>query len=182
MQEVSRGRSTSALRRRKGQIQLEKLNPNYISGFIDGEGSFSVSFGRHKTLKRKIEIRIEFAIELRKDDEEILHRIKETIGCGRIYDCSYDRYGWYPHAKYKIGSIREMKKFLLPFLRRYPLQAKKAKVFELFSEIVEITAKKDHLKDKGFKRIFYLRNKIRKFGKKHNWKPPGYGKTVRPVV
>lgn len=75
-----------------------------------------------------------------------------------------------------------MKKFLLPFLRRYPLQAKKAKVFKLFAEIVEIAFKKGHLKDRGFKRILYLRNKIRKFGKKHNWKPPEYGKTVRSVV
>lgn len=52
----------------KEQIQADKLNPFYIAGFIDGEGSFSVSLGRHKTLKRGIEIRPEFEIELRADD------------------------------------------------------------------------------------------------------------------
>ena len=53
MREVSRVRSTNrtdarfnpglALPIGKEQIQRKKLNPNYVAGFIDGEGSFSVS-------------------------------------------------------------------------------------------------------------------------------------------
>jgi len=72
----------------KEQIQREKLNPHYVAGFIDGEGCFSVSIGRHGTLKRGFEVRPEFEIELRKDDQEILERIAITIGTGRIYDLS----------------------------------------------------------------------------------------------
>ena len=107
MQEVSRVYSTKNKDKRinpkltlpfgKEQIQREKLDPNYVCGFIDGEGSFSISIGKHKTLKRGFEVRPEFEIELRKDDQEILERILITIGVGRIYDCQYDRYGWYPH-------------------------------------------------------------------------------------
>ena len=114
-QEVSRVRSTrreklwaAKDRRRnfklqkpygKEQIQKEKLNPHYVVGFIDGEGSFSISIGKHKTLKRGYEVRPEFEIEVRKDDQEILERILITIGAGRIYDLSYEGYGWFPHAK-----------------------------------------------------------------------------------
>src|SRR6185369_15362217 len=97
MQEVSRVRSTEYRDLRlnpklflpfgKEQIQRKKLNPHYVSGFIDGEGSFSISIGKHKTLKRGFEVRPEFEIELRKDDQEILERICITIGIGRIYDC-----------------------------------------------------------------------------------------------
>lgn len=57
---------------RKGQIQREKLHPRYVVGFIDGEGSFSVSINKHKTLKSGIEVKAEFEIELRADDREIL--------------------------------------------------------------------------------------------------------------
>ncbi len=176
MQEVSRVRSTKKADGRlnpklklpfgKERIQREKLNPHYVSGFIDGEGSFSVSIGRHKTLRRGFEIRPEFEIEIRKDDQEILERILITIGIGRIYDCSYDRYGWYPHAKYKITSIWDMNEYLFPFLDRYPLQAKKAKVYKLFKEIVMMVCSKEHLGDKGFKKIVKLRDKIRSMGKK----------------
>ncbi|MFH0906963.1 MAG: LAGLIDADG family homing endonuclease [bacterium] len=150
----------------KEQIHQKKLHPQYISGFIDAEGSFSVSLGRNRTLRRGIEVRPEFEIELRADDQEILERLLITIGCGRIYDCSYERYGWYPHVKYKITSIKDMEKFLFPFLNRYPLQAKKAKTYKLFYEIVTMMFKKEHLTDKGFKKIKGLRDKIRRLGKK----------------
>ena len=109
----------------KESIHREKLNPYYVGGFIDGEGSFSVSIGKHKTLKRKYEVRPEFEIEVRADDRPILERILITIGCGRIYDLSYERYGWYPHTKYKINNRKDLIECLFPFLDRYPLQAKR---------------------------------------------------------
>ena len=177
MQEVSRVRSTKRkpfernLRLKspfgKERIYCEKLNPHYVGGFIDGEGSFSVSIGKHKTLKRGLEVRCEFEIELRADDREILERICVTLGCGKIYDCSYERYGWYPHVKYKITSTKNMEKYLFPFLDRYPLQAKKAKAYLLFKEIVLLVRTKQHLQDSGFKKILELRDGLRSLGKKH---------------
>ena len=151
----------------KEQIQCNRLDPNYVVGFIDGEGSFSVSINNHKTLKSRIEVKAEFEIELRADDREILERIMETIGCGTIYDCSYERYGWFPHVKYKIGSTKEMEKYLFPLLDAYPLQAKKAKDYLLFKEAVMIFNRKEHLTEKGFAKIIALRNRIRETGKKH---------------
>ena len=177
MQEVSRVRSTKRvyLRRNsrlkepfgKEQIHCKKLNPWYVSGFIDGEGSFSVGIGKHKTLKRGLEVRCQFEIELRADDRLILERLCITFGCGRIYDCSYERYGWYPHVKYKIGSTKEMEKVLFPFLDRYPLQAKKAKDYLLFKEVVLMYRRKEHLTEEGFQKIIKLRDRIRETGKKH---------------
>ncbi|QQG45083.1 MAG: LAGLIDADG family homing endonuclease [Candidatus Sungiibacteriota bacterium] len=174
MQEVCRVRSTDGRRNfllkapvGKEQIHCDKLNPWYVSGFIDGEGSFSVGIGKHKTLKRGTEVRCQFEIELRADDRKILDRICATLGCGKIYDCSYERYGWYPHAKYKIGSTKDMEEFLFPFLDKYPLQAKKAKDYAFFKEVVLMFRKKQHLTENGFKKIIAIRDRIRETGKKH---------------
>jgi len=174
-QEVSRGRSTGKrinLKLKnpigKDQIQREKLNPYYVAGFIDGEGSFSVSIGRDAEYRRGVQVRVEFEIELRADDQEILERILVTIGCGKIYDCAYDRYGWYPHSKYKITGAQEMINFLFPLLDRYPLQAKKARVYTLFKEIVFMYRRKEHLTDVGYKKVVALRDKMRALGRKHN--------------
>lgn len=177
MQEVSSVRSTEAKndRRRnpnclkpfgKEQIRREKLNPHYVAGFIDGEGSFSISIGKHKTTTRGFEVRPEFEIELRADDQPILERILITIGVGRIYDCSYDRYGWYPHSKYKITSIKDLKEYLFPFLDAYPLQAKKREVYLHFKMIVLMMFDKEHLTDEGFEKIVDIRTKMRSLGKK----------------
>ncbi len=154
----------------KERIQRDALHPHYVAGFIDGEGSFSVSINKHKTLKSGMETKPEFEIELRADDREILERIVATIGCGKIYDCSYERYGWFPHTKLKVTSIQEMESKLFPFLDRYHLQAKKCEVYKLFREIVLIMRTKERLTKKGFIKIQRLRNKMRKFGKKRNFK------------
>ena len=185
MSEVSRARSTvrkpfERNPRLKGpygkeRICREPLDGAYVAGFIDGEGSFSVSVGKHKTLKRGIEVRPEFEIEVRDDDREILERICVTIGCGRIYDCSYERYGWYPHAKYKVTSTRDMEEILFPFLDNNTLQAKKAKSYILFREIVMAYRRKEHLSDTGFEKILKTRDQLRALGKKA--KTFGLGKT-----
>ena len=174
IQEVSRVRSTNDNRRNpklfkpigKEQIHREKLNPHYIAGFIDGEGSFSISIGKHKTTKNGFDIRPEFEIELRKDDQEILERILVTIGCGKIYDCSYERYGWYPHAKYKITSSKDLRDYLFPFIDACPLQAKKAEMYKRFKTIVMMVLNKDHLTSEGLQKIQTIRDEIRTFGKK----------------
>jgi LAGLIDADG DNA endonuclease family protein len=151
----------------KEQIHSQVLPPNYVAGFIDGEGSFSVSVNRQVTTRSGIEVRPEFEMELRADDRDILERILVTIGCGKVYDCSYERYGWYPHSKYKISSTRELAETFIPFLDRHPLQAKKAQQYVFFREIVLAVRQKEHLTDVGFNRILALRERIRSMGKKH---------------
>lgn len=178
LQEVSRARSTNRrpFQRNerlkapigKEQIRRNKLNPHYVAGFIDGEGSFSVSIGKNLEYKRGVQVRVEFEIELRADDRKILERVLITIGCGKIYDCSYDRYGWYPHVKYKITGAEDMINYLFPFLDKHQLQAKKCEVYKLFKKIVLMYRRKEHLTDNGYAKIVRLRDKIRTLGKKHN--------------
>ena len=165
LQEVSRVHST---RKGKGRIQsVKKLHPQYVVGFIDGEGSFWVSIYKDETMRNKVFVRPEFSIELRADDREILERIQKTLSCGRIYECNYERYGWYPHVKYKIARLNEISEILIPFLEKWPLQAKKEKVFRYFKEVIQKRVKKEHLTKKGVKEILKLQKKMRALGKKH---------------
>lgn len=173
IQEVSRTHSTDRRRNPncadpigKEQTQVSALPPEYIAGFIDGEGSFSICINKQKTTRNGMEIRPQFTIELRADDREILERIMVTIGCGKIYDCSYERYGWFPHAKYKISSVKQIAEYLIPFLDKSPLQAKKAETYRLFREIVLMVRRKEHLTEAGVQKIQALRIEIRKRGKK----------------
>jgi hypothetical protein len=52
------------------------LNPNYIVGFVDGEGCFSVTLNKNDD--RILEVRLLFEIELREDDEPILREIQKS--------------------------------------------------------------------------------------------------------
>ncbi len=130
-----------------------KLNPNYISGFVDGEGCFSVTFNKKKDMNRP-EVRLIFEIELREDDLEILQRIKNTLRCGNIYHLRYPRYAkWVPHYKYKVSNIKDISEKVIPFFQKYPLQAKKKYSFNKFYKVSKLVLTKKHLTNEGILKI-----------------------------
>jgi hypothetical protein len=134
------------------------LNPHYIVGFVDGEGCFSVSL--NKNGNRLPEVRLIFEIELREDDEPILHEIQQVLGCGRIYHLEYERYAkWRPHVKLKVSNFVDISTKIIPFFLRYPPQAKKRLQFEKFCLVADLIKTKQHLTPDGVERIRALKHK-----------------------
>ena len=144
-----------------------KLPGDYIAGFIDGEGCFTIVIAKHKTKKLRLDARLHFQIEVRSDDKEILQDIQETLDCGRIYDLSYERYGWNPHVELKVSSLSEITGKLIPFLKKYPLRAKKRHSYALFLQAVEIFKKKEHLTMDGIQKLRMIRSNMNQFSKKY---------------
>ena len=134
------------------------LNPNYIVGFVDGEGCFSITINKNST--RISEIRLIFEIEVREDDEDILRQIQTALACGAIYRLSYDRYQkWRPHVKYKVSNFQDISTKIIPFFRKYPLKAKKRFQFQKFCYVAEMMRRKEHLTAEGVEQISSLRHK-----------------------
>ena len=132
------------------------LSPEYVVGFVDGEGCFSVSLNKNDN--RIPEVRLIFEIELREDDEPILQEIKELLNCGNIYKLKYDRYEkWHPHVKYKVSNFIDISTKIIPFFQEYPLQAKKRFQFEKFCAVAELIKTKEHLKPEGIEKIRALK-------------------------
>jgi hypothetical protein len=144
-----------------------KLPGEYIAGFIDGEGFFTIVISKHQTKKLGLDARLHFQIELRIDDWEILQSIQETLECGKIYQLSYERYGWHPHVELKVSSFREITEKLIPFLSKYPLRAKKKHSYELFLQAVEVFRQKEHLTLAGIERLRAIRSEMNCFSHNH---------------
>lgn len=124
---------------------MGKLPGNYIAGFVDGEGCFALKFRREIKPGRKNKPvyfywDIEFAILLREDDKEILEKIKETLDCGKI---SLSKRGT---ARYSVNHIEDLIDRIVPFFKKYPLQAKKRLDFELWREAVGIFRRNQRMK------------------------------------
>lgn len=145
---------------------MEKLPGNYIAGFVDGEGCFSLSFRRDIRRERKntptyFYWRAEFIIVLHRNDLGILKMIQDTLGCGKI---TFNKRG---NARYSIQNIKELKETVVPFFERYPMYAKKKYDFALWKEAVEILSRnkqsksKEKLsKQKGFGKIEWNKNDL----------------------
>lgn len=146
---------------------MVKLNPWYIVGFVEGEGCFAITISKHKTKKLGLDARLVFEIELRGDDRPVLEKIKNYFGVGHIYNLNYKRYGWFPHAKYSVHSLEDLKKTIVPFFKKYRLKGKKAKDFQLFCQAIDVFTHKKHLTIDGLTKLKDLRkfmNKKRPFG------------------
>lgn len=136
------------------------LDPHYVTGFVDGEGCFSITISRKRF--RVPEVRLKFEIELREDDEPILKQIQKTLDCGSIYRLEYKRYEkWRPHVKYMVGSFKDIKEKVIPFFKTYPPQAKKRYQFELFCKVADMIDQKKHITEEGIAEIRSLRDALK---------------------
>lgn len=133
------------------------VSPWYITGFAEGEGCFAISISKHKAKKTKKDASLNFEIELRRDDRPILELIQQRLGCGIILELNYKRYGWKPHVKYAVKKQSDIFYKIIPFFKTFPLKGKKGKDFLLFCEAAEIFKKKEHLTEKGIRKLLKLR-------------------------
>ena len=63
--------------------QQERLD-SYISGYVDGEGSFSVSVQRNRTCRVGYQLVPEFHVSQNGDRAQVLELIRGRLGCGYI--------------------------------------------------------------------------------------------------
>jgi hypothetical protein len=59
-----------------------KLNPYYITGFVDGEGSFIITVNPNSRLKTGYRVRATFSIGLHERDLPLLKLIQNYFGVG----------------------------------------------------------------------------------------------------
>ena len=99
------------------------LNPWYLTGFVEGEGCFSISFSLRKKLKVKIETRPSFSISLNKKDLELIKKIREYFDCGGIrYSKTDNTY------KYEVRSVIDLWKKIIPHFEKFPLKFRPARM------------------------------------------------------
>ena len=121
-----------------------RLDPNWISGFVDAEGCFSVIV---EVSKIKF-VSVSFEINLHEKDIDILYKIKKFFGVGDVYRRSDKKI-----VRYRVTNINYIKHYIIPHFLHYPLISKKWADFLLWSKVVEIIFNKNHLTEEGFLKI-----------------------------
>lgn len=113
-----------------------KLNPDWISGFITGEGSFTYFRKTRKNSKGDIVKDYTLAMEVSQDSKDwfILNSIKEFFEVGKVYT---ERRGI---TKFRMTQKDEIISKLIPYFNNCPLQGHKAVQYSIWIEIVKILA------------------------------------------
>ncbi|MEM6274992.1 MAG: LAGLIDADG family homing endonuclease, partial [Myxococcota bacterium] len=67
------------------------LHPQWIAGFVDGEGCFHVSINPHDDMKTGYQVLPEFVVVQHERDVQLLHGLKAHFGCGVVRKNHGDR-------------------------------------------------------------------------------------------
>lgn len=126
---------------------------NYISGFVDGEGSFNVSLKKRNDYKNSWKVAASFNVS--QNERFILTQIKNALKCGTLRERKDGV------IYYEVTNINSLCENIIPFFQKFKFRSiKKQKNFELFSKIVHLIKKGEHLNEKGFKEIVLIREKL----------------------
>lgn len=136
---------------RKGPKPISLENTLYIVGFVDGEGSFNISFKIRTDYANRIQVYPSFNISQK--EKGILVWIQNQFGCGTIRNRGDGVY------YYEVHNLRELKENIILFFDRYKLRTKKKIAFEVFSKTIEIISSKN-LEWMDIKNIYVLREEV----------------------
>lgn len=126
---------------------------NYLTGFVDGEGSFNVSLRKRDDHQIGWQVVLTFNVAQRDKTLPIL--LKKHLGCGRL-QARKDGVWYYVVSDYKMINDK-----VIPFFKKFKFVSTKSKHnFYLFKKISEIVNSGDHLKSDGLKRIIELREEL----------------------
>src|SRR3989344_686402 len=135
--------------------QQERLDPNWITGFVDGEGCFYVGINQHNRT-RQWQLLPEFRIVQHQRDEQVLQKIQNYFGFGVVTINHGDR------KEFRVRGLWNLNK-IVEFFKIHKFQTlSKQKSFEVFSQVIKMMNSKEHLTDEGRKRIANLSSTVNK--------------------
>lgn len=141
-----------------------ELDPNYIVGLTDGEGSFTAYVKNPdstKKVKRRTKVEPRFFLKLVEKDKKILDELKKFFGCGSVYFQKDKRAHHQNCYRYEVANRSDLEKIIIPFFKRNSLRLRSKKGdFEKFCRILKMVQNKEHLKESGLRKIFNLKQKM----------------------
>ena len=133
----------------------------YITGFVDGEGCFSVSFSLRKKMKLGVEVRPSFAVSQHCRNKDIIMRLQQYFNCGGVRFNKCDQ-----NFKFEVRSTNDLITKVIPHFKKYPLQTSKAHDFEIFAKVCLLIKDGHHLNLEGLEEVLRLSDQINVTGNK----------------
>ena len=117
----------------------------WVVGFVDGEGCFSVPILRNATTSLGWQVQPEFAVAQGARSVHVLHELEQFFGCGRVgVNRRHDdhRENMY---RYSVRRLSDLAGRIIPFFEEQPLRTAKAEEFRKFASVVHMMASGLHL-------------------------------------
>jgi hypothetical protein len=141
----------------------------YLSGFVDGEGTFSVGVTRRPDLEFGFQLVPEFRVSQNTERASVLEILQQELCCGRIVENDRRR----RNDRAMVLVIRRRSELLgrvIPFFERNPLLSGKRKSFETFRDIVTAMAAGRHHERAGYEELVRMAFTMNGEGRYRKWR------------
>jgi LAGLIDADG endonuclease len=133
----------------------------YISGYVDGEGCFTVSISPRAKLVVGWEVRPSLSISQNGDRAEVLHLVQSYFGCGSIRPDRSDR-----TLKWETRRLEDLLERVIPHFETAPLLSGKRLDFERFAHICRLMGTGVHRSRQGLAEIVQLASGMNPSGRR----------------
>ena len=124
-----------------------KLDAQWITGFVDGEGCFHVGINPHAEMTVGFQVLPEFTVVQHERDVQVLHALKAYFGCGVVRTNHGDR------MAYRVRGMKHLREHIVPFFVKHPLKSRKNVDFLKFRDVLLEMEAGNHLTAEGVERI-----------------------------
>lgn len=122
------------------------LNPDYLTGFVDGEGCFSLSIFKEDRSLTGWQVKPIFSISLHNKDIKLLEAIQRTFQTGKIYKHGVNS------MQYRVSFLKNLQ-IITDHFDSYPLITQKRADYLLFKQAIAIIKNKEHLSIEGILKL-----------------------------
>ena len=126
------------------------IDPNFITGFTDAEGCFTLSITKSNQVRSGWAIKLRFQINLRKKDLQILEWIQSYFCGGHISKTGSDSY------QLRFDSMKDIQ-VIIDHFDKYSLISQKFGDYKLFKQVYLLLLNKEHLTYEGLRKIVSIK-------------------------
>lgn len=123
------------------------IDYNWIAGFFTGEGCFSVSIYKPNKNNSHCNVLLRITISQHYRDKLLINSLKETLGCGIVYEHSRNA------VTLTIYRFKDIYSKIIPLFNKYHIYGVKSLDFQDFCKIAKLVSEKAHLTLAGLEKI-----------------------------
>ena len=131
-----------------------KLEPDWVTGFVDGEGCFHIGINAHPEMSAGFRVLPEFTVVQHERDVQLLHGLKDFFGCGVVRRNHGDR------MAYRVRGKDHLMERIVPFFLKHPLKSQKHLDFLKFRHALLMMEAGEHLTPTGVENIRKLASQM----------------------
>jgi hypothetical protein len=138
-----------------GNQQERSITVDWVVGFVDGEGCFSVSLVKQAGGVNRAGYRLgwqvdaRFAVTQGAKSAEVLHSLSNFFGVGRVYRNRRHDNHREDLFRYDVGRLRDLNDVIVPFFELNQLRTAKRVDFKAFAQCVRLMTNCQHLHPEG---------------------------------